>query len=187
MTEQPPKEIWITLAGQIDQAMVQSVFQFAANATHNQIDTVHLLVQSGGGFVSDGICLYNFLKNLPINLITYNMGNVSSMAVILYLAAKHRVATENATFMIHKTHASPNPGATASMLKEIADSLDIDNARTEAILHENLTLPEEKWVLHQHGNLTFTAKEAMDFALVHELGNFAPPPGAPFYNITPTQ
>ena len=88
MPEHPQKEIWITLTGQIDQSMVKGVFQFAANATHDQIKTVHLLIQSGGGFVSDGICLYNFLKNLPINLVTYNMGNVSSMAVILYLAAK---------------------------------------------------------------------------------------------------
>ena len=187
MTEKPQKEIWITLACQIDQSMVQSVFQFAANATHDKIETAHILIQSGGGFVSDGICLYNFLKNIPINLIAYNMGNVSSMAVIMYLAAKHRIASENATLMIHKTHASPNPGATASMLKEIADSLDIDNARTEAILRENLTLPEEKWVLHQHGNLTFTAKEAMSFGLVHEVGTFAPPAGAPLYNITPAQ
>lgn len=183
MTTNAPEEVWLTLTGEINQPMIQKVCQLFSQLINDRVKTVHLLLHSGGGFVSDGIFLYNYLSSCPINVIAYNAGNVSSMAVIVFLAAKRRVAADNATFMIHKTHASPNPGATAAMLKEIADSLDIDNARTEAILHKHLTLPKGKWVLHKHGNLTITAQESMKFALVHEIAQFAPPPNGSLFNI----
>lgn len=183
MNPDAPEEVWLTITGEINQTMIQKVFQLFSQLINDRVKTVHLLLHSGGGFVSDGICLYNYLSNVPINIIAYNAGNVSSMAVIVFLAAKRRIAADNATFMIHKTHASPNPGVTAAMLKEIADSLDIDNARTEAILLHHLTLPKDKWVLHEHGNLTITAQEGMNFALVHEIGHFSPLPNGALLNI----
>jgi len=183
MNPNAPEEVWLTLTGQIDQPMLQKVFQLFAQLINDRVKTVHLLLHSGGGFVSDGICLYNYLSNSPISIVAYNAGNISSMAVVVFLAAQRRISSDNSTFMIHKTHATPNPGQTSAMLKEIADSLDIDNERVEAILHKHLSLPNDKWVLHKHGNLTITAKEAMDFALIHSIGQFSPPPDGALFNI----
>lgn len=183
MNDSAPTEIWCTLTGQIDGQLVPRVFQFFSNAVNGGVKTVHLLVHSTGGFVSDGIALYNYLSNLPVNLVAYNPGGVSSIAVIVFLSAKKRIASDTSTFMIHKTHASPAAGATAAMLKEVADSLNIDNARTESILHKHLSLPEEKWQMHEHGNLTITSQEAIQFALIHEIGSFCPPPNGPLYNV----
>ena len=46
---------------------------------------VHLLFQSNGGTVGDGLCLYNFFRSLPISLTFYNTGSVASVAAIAYL------------------------------------------------------------------------------------------------------
>lgn len=178
-----PEEIWCTLAGPVDQAMVQRVFNSFAHAIREEVKTVHLLLQSSGGFVSDGIALYNYLSNLPIRIIAYNPGGVSSIAVVIFLAAEKRIASDTATFMIHKTHASPQAGTTATTLNAIANSLNIDNDRVEIILHRHITMPEEKWSLHQHSDLTITIEEAMRFDLIHEIGNFSPPSGPSLYNI----
>jgi ATP-dependent Clp protease protease subunit len=178
-----PEEVWCTLTGTVDQAMVQRVFDSFAHAIRTEVKTIHLLLQSSGGFVSEGIALYNYLSNLPIQIIAYNPGGVLSIAVVVFLAAQRRVASDTATFMIHKTHISPEPGATAATLNAIANSLNIDNDRIETILHRHIAMPDEKWALHQHGNLTITSREAMDFALIHEIADFSPPAGAPVYNI----
>jgi ATP-dependent Clp protease protease subunit len=112
-----------------------------------------------------------------------NVGGDSSIAVIVFLAGKHRVASDTATFMIHKTHASPPSGATAAVLNEIADSLNVDNDRTETILHRHISMPSEKWDLHHHGSLTITAQEAIQFTLIHEIAPFAPLPGSTLFSI----
>lgn len=176
-------EAWVTFSGPIDNVSVQKFFVNFASATANKIDTVHLLLHSLGGYVSDGVCLYNYLKSLPINIVAYNVGNVSSIAVIIYLAANKRVCASNATFMIHKSHSSPAQGQTSANLKAIADSLDIDNIRTESILKEHLIIPEDKWLLHERGDLVITANEAVAFNIAHEIGQFAPPKNITVYNI----
>jgi ATP-dependent Clp protease protease subunit len=44
------------------------------------------LVQSTGGFVGDGIAIYNYLRNVPIEIIAYNGGMVSSIAVLVFIS-----------------------------------------------------------------------------------------------------
>jgi ATP-dependent Clp protease protease subunit len=180
---QGPTEIWCTLAGSVDGLMAQRVFQFFANAVNNGVKDVHLLLQSSGGFIPDGVGIYNYLSNVPINIITYNGGGVSSTAVTVFLSGKKRIANETSTFVIHKTQGFPPAGAPATVLKAVVDSLDIDDSRTESILRKHTKMPEEKWLLHQHGTLVITAQEALKFGIVHEIGAFSPPPTGPLWNM----
>jgi ATP-dependent Clp protease protease subunit len=92
-----------------------------------------LLFQSNGGLVGDGICLHNFFRALPIELTLYNVGSIASIAVTAYLGAKHRKASAYAAFMLHRTYASPQ-AATSDRLHAIAQSVSLDDERTEAIL-----------------------------------------------------
>jgi ATP-dependent protease ClpP protease subunit len=92
--------IYATLASHVDQSMVQRVFQTSAIAINVGVKTIHLLFHSSGGRVADGVVLYNYFRNLPIELHIYNEGSVSSIGVIAFLGAHNRYASANATFMI---------------------------------------------------------------------------------------
>jgi ATP-dependent protease ClpP protease subunit len=108
-SQQLPATIYVTLAGPVDQPMVQRVFQSFAVAVNSGVKTIHLLFHSNGGLVADGVALYNYFRNSSIDLHIYNGGTVSSIGVIAFLGAHNRYASANATFMIHKTRF--NPGA----------------------------------------------------------------------------
>jgi ATP-dependent Clp protease, protease subunit len=183
VNQQLPTEIYATLAGNVDGPMVQRVFQACATAINGGVKTVHLLIQSTGGFVGDGIALYNYLRNLPLTLIAYNAGSVQSVAVILFLAAKQRKASETANFMIHRPYSTAQVGATAPQLELLTDGIRADDERMDNILRGIIKLPEEKWKLHQYGNLTISAKEALQFGLIDEIGDFKPPDGSQIANI----
>src|SRR5260370_7187686 len=99
----------------------------------NKIQHVHLLFQSVGGIVGDGICLYNFFKSLPINLTIYNAGAVQSIAIVSYLGAKRRKTSSRAVFMIHRTSSGAQP-ATAPSLKCSAQALPLDNVTSDPLL-----------------------------------------------------
>jgi ATP-dependent Clp protease, protease subunit len=141
-----------------------------------------LLFQSTGGTVSDGVCLYNFFRSLPIGLTLYNSGSVASIAVIAYLGAKKRKVNAHATFMLHRTSAVPQI-ATAARVQSIAQSLTLDDKRTEAIITQHLTLSDEQWRIHTVTDLWLSAEEAVQCGLADEIGDFAPPPGQPVLPI----
>src|ERR1700737_2724923 len=102
---------YATFAGPIDQQSVQRFFTSIAAGSANKIEHIHILFQSFGGAVADGICLYNFFRALPIDLTLYNGGNVSSAATIAFLGAKGRKVTANATFMIHRAQSPGHPAS----------------------------------------------------------------------------
>ncbi len=178
-----PPEIYATIAGSVDADMVRRVFQAGAIAVNARVQKLHLLIQSTGGFVGDGVALYNYLRNLPIEITTYNAGSVMSIAVLIYLAGKIRNISKAATFMVHKSVFTFSAPATAGLLQVTAEGLLTDDARSEAILREHMNLPLEKWRTHERGPLTLTAEESVQFGLAHAIADWAPPSGGPISPI----
>jgi ATP-dependent Clp protease protease subunit len=176
-------QAWFTLSGDVNSDMVRRVFDAVADMTEDRITTAHILVQSNGGYVSDGICLYNYLSKLPIHIITYNAGAVASIAVILFLAGEKRYASETARFMVHKSHASAPHGARPDALRIIVDGLQADDARTEQILRTHVQLQDEHWRIHAYSDLHLTATEALAVGMVQQVKDFVPPRGQRVTNI----
>src|SRR5690348_14907235 len=100
---QIPPVVYAMYIGNIDQEASQRLASAFATASANGVTEVHLLFQSTGGVIGDGICLHNLFQTLPFDLTLYNTGCVASIAVIAYLGAKSRKSSAYATFMIHRT------------------------------------------------------------------------------------
>ncbi|WP_326940060.1 ATP-dependent Clp protease proteolytic subunit [Actimicrobium sp. GrIS 1.19] len=176
-------EGYFTLAGDVNSDMVRRVFAAVSDMTANGTRTAHILLQSNGGYVSDGLCLYNMLRHAPVDIIMYNCGAVASIAVTLFLSGKYRIASHTARFMLHKSHATAPSGARPDALKIIADGLMADDRRTEEVLRNHVQLPQAMWDVHAYSDLHLAAPDALDVGLVHRIGDFAPPPGGLLLNI----
>lgn len=159
------------------------MFQAFSVAINAGVKRVHLLMQSTGGLVDDGIAIYNYLSNLPIEITTYNGGSVQSIAVLVYLAGKVRKASRNASFLIHKTSFGFPVNPTAEMMRLRADAAEHCDKNVDSILRAHINMPDERWALRDRSDIIIAAAEAVGFALVHEIGNFTPPPGCQLYNI----
>lgn len=179
----PGNEAWFTLSGDVNSDMVHRVFDAVAGMSADGLDTAHVLVQSNGGYVSDGLCLYNFLANSPVEFVMYNGGAVASIAVVLFLAGTRRYASETARFMVHKSHATASPGARPDALNIIVEGLRADDARTESILRKHIELTPEQWAIHQYSDLHLTARDARTARMINAVADFAPPKGAPLRHI----
>ncbi|MDP3670006.1 MAG: ATP-dependent Clp protease proteolytic subunit [Telluria sp.] len=186
MSEEQAKretDAYFTLSGDVNSDMVHRVFEAVSEMTERDVDTAHILLQSNGGYVSDGLCLYNFMANAPINFVMYNAGAVASIAVILFLSGCRRYASETARFMVHKSHATASPGARPDALNIIVEGLRADDARTEAILRKHVELTPEQWAIHQYSDLHLTARDAKTTGLITDVADFASPKGAHLRNI----
>lgn len=60
-------------------------------------------IASPGGLISEGLLIYNELKNYKGNIDTHLMGSVASMATYIAMVGKRRTAENNAIFMIHNS------------------------------------------------------------------------------------
>jgi ATP-dependent Clp protease, protease subunit len=178
-----PETVYATFAGMIDNQSLARIFQSFAAASQGGAKEVHLLFQSTGGTIADGLSLYRYFDALPLTLHIYNTGSVQSVAVLAYLGATFRHTSASGNFMIHKTHTSPQAGANAAKLGAHIDSLLSDDARVEAILKAETSIPDEKWTLHAVQDVVFSAQEAVAFGIADDICEFRIPDGNKIYNI----
>lgn len=181
-TQSQQTDIYATLVGQVNDLMLQKLFHGLTVAMNNKVQRVHLVVQTTGGFIGDGVAAYNFIRNLPLEIIVYNIGWVQSIGVVLFLGAHKRKASKTATFMVHRAHSSPVQ-ASSAQLQAIADSLAIDDTRIEQILRQHITMPDDKWIIHKNADLHINADDALAYGIVDEITDFAPPLGATIFNV----
>ena len=176
-------DAYFTLSGDVNSDMVHRVFEAVSSMSEAGVETAHVLLQSNGGYVSDGLCLYNFLSNAPMKFVMYNGGAVASIAVILFLAGSRRYASETARFMVHKSHATASPGARPDALNIIVEGLRADDARTESILRKHIELTSDQWAIHQYSDLHLTSRDAKTARVITDVADFAPPRGVHIRNI----
>lgn len=175
------EEIWATFCGDINAANVAVFIKGLTTVAAQGTKRVHILFQSWGGFIGDGVFLYNSLKSLGIEVVFYNAGQVSSAATLAFLGTHGRKTTANASFMIHKSSLNPNASG-ADRLKAAGSSLDLDDARVEGILRKHLRLPEELWTQFNYHDVFFSGADAVKFGMADEIAEFSPPVGTKVLN-----
>lgn len=70
------KTLYISFSAEVNQNTTENLMGVVAQKVNAGIKDIYLLISSPGGSVMNGINVYNFLKALPINLTTHNIGIV---------------------------------------------------------------------------------------------------------------
>lgn len=178
------KRAYGIFAGNIDQVAVQKLSNTLALASQQGFNEIHLIFQTTGGIVGDGICLYNIFRTAPLEVHLYNVGSISSIGVIAFLGGDNRHTAKCATFMIHRTMFSP-VAATVDRLQSATIAASLDDKRTEAILKEHIDLPQEKWDMHKVSDLWLSAEEAVEARIAEDFTEFCPVFGEQIYYVGP--
>ena len=176
MTENlPPKEIWVACVGVLDVQIARSLSQLLVNAASDNVTRIHALIQSPGGTINEGVFLYELFRSFPVEVVAYNGGHIGSAALSAYLGARKRYVCSTGTFLIHR--AKPAPVNTWSLphIQTIVDGLQIEDARTEAVLRSAANLTQNHWKVFSSGcDLTLDATTAIEVGIAQGLGSFAP-------------
>jgi ATP-dependent Clp protease protease subunit len=179
---QPSQDVYLIFCGSIDGGSAQKIANALSNAANQRAKSVHLVMQTAGGSVADGVFLYNLFRSTPIDLTLYNIGSIASAGVIAYLGAPHRKTSAFAIFMTHRTTAPMLP-ANANQLRAITHSIYLDDARTEAILKAHLKLSEDVWANLWRHDLHWSAYDAVTVGVADAVAEFAPPFGASIFTL----
>lgn len=158
------------ISGYISEQTTESL-QAVLNGLTSE-DTLKLIINSGGGYITEGWAMYDLLKMSEAKIETIGVGIVGSAATVIFLAGEKRELTEKATFFIHNPYVDM-VGGDSDTLISIAESLKMEETRLLEIYNAVLT---EK--LESIPTKEYTAEEAvsMGFAtgIYGEVLNFTP-------------
>jgi ATP-dependent Clp protease, protease subunit len=147
------------------------------HAVNNSFDSVYLCFSSLGGYVADGIYLYNHIRALPIPVTMHNTGSVSSIAVAGFVSAERRYCSPHAMFMIHPTALPMQENMTSTRAQAVLNGALADDDRTETILRERASIPDDILAGRRTRDIFIAPDQAFAYGLVHGVSEFTLPRG----------
>jgi ATP-dependent Clp protease protease subunit len=172
------EERWIRFEGAINQnsgnALKRASDQLVASGTKK----LHLMINSLGGDILVGQSLFNYLRMLRLEILTYNVGTVQSMAVQIFCLGVRRFCLPNATFFIHPVEWGGKDGQflRANQLREVANFCDINTKNIAEAVAGQLGKSLEDVMADMAVTRNFNAEESKSYGFVHEIvgPNFFP-------------
>lgn len=101
-------------------------------------DEVKVFINSPGGYVDEGMEVYNLLRAFKNKVTTVITGIAASMGSIIFLAGDERVAMLGTSFLIHKPWTLTV--GDSEDLKKTAEQLDKDQGNAESIYRDRTNL-----------------------------------------------
>lgn len=158
-------------AGKLRAALTQ-----ASNAGND----IYLIISSGGGNVFEGMSIAEFMRALPVNLTTHNVGQIDSIAGVMFAAGTTRYANRNSSFLFHGVSMHyENKDFIESQLE--GQYLNVkrmrENIAATFAAYSGLSVADVE-ALMISGDTILSPQEALSKAIIHEIRDAAIPSGS---------
>jgi ATP-dependent protease ClpP protease subunit len=130
---------------------------------------VTLLIDSGGGLVAEARKIYAALRSRRARISARVVGECSSAATIILLAADHREAVPGAHFVVHGVASVPATGGrmTAERHRSFARSLELTNIDMARFYARRCGRSEAAFRAHLAKEQKLSAAKACELGLIH--------------------
>jgi len=135
----------------------------------SEIPTLHLHIQSYGGYAHAGFSAYDHIRTLDIPIYTYVDGVAASAATLLILAGKKRFIQRNAFMLIHQLRTDYWGTFTHEQMKDQQENNENLMSALKRVYLEHTKLTEEKLEELLKHDLYFDAEKCLEFGLVDEI------------------
>jgi len=178
-------EIYINFNLEINPQSTQALFKIIQEQLSKGIGRLYLLISSPGGNVDPGIAIYNFLKGLPIEVITHNYGSCDSIAALVFCAGEKRYTVANSRFLIHGIGLTiQNQRFNEINLRETLDSLKNQRETISKIIAKECNKKVKDVEKDMLNGIVLNPDEAIKYGLVTAIKNDLIPLGVNFINVT---
>lgn len=179
------KSIYIVFIAGVATGTVAKLRTAVTDALNDGYDEVNCLISSSGGSVIEGLNIAAYLRTLPIPVIMHNIGQIDSVANVIYAAGKTRKANPNSSFLFHGVLMGyTSVSFTEAQLNEqykIAKRSREDIAKSLSI-YVGMSLPDVNNLLADDAAI-ISANEAKRKGIVHEVVDVTIPKGVRVISI----
>jgi len=129
---------------------------------------IRLHLNSPGGYVDDGVAIFNIIKDHPASVDVFVEGIAASIASVIAMAGDRIVIAPHARMMIHNARMLVD-GDDAAFLEHAARLAD-SNRNIASIYAERAGGELDHWLGLMKDTTWFTDQEAVDAGLADEVG-----------------
>lgn len=165
------KDRAIILHGQTDEYICQKVSRRLEFLGRESKDPIHIILNSVGGSVYDGLLVFDTIKNLTakgIPVVCEARGLAASMGCIILQAGTKRLATPHTRLLIHEV-SSWQWGETTQLEEQTEELRKLNSMLNQIIAERTGKTVEEIGELTKKTDYWMSAQEALDFGLVDEI------------------
>lgn len=165
-------DVQVYLAGLISPLTVPPLIQAVSDRVGKGARSVLVALSSPGGNIYWGVTAYNFLRGLGVEILTHNVGQVDSIAGVIYCAGDRRLSVPQGRFLIHGV-AAQFPGTDVNIsekdLKSRVAGLERDRDTIASILAARTGRPLGDVKADMLNDKIMSAEEARDYGFVTEI------------------
>ena len=165
-------DVQVFLAGFISPVTVPPLIQTVSDRVGKGARSVLLALSSPGGNIYWGVTAYNFLRGLGVEVITHNVGQVDSIASVIYCAGDRRLCVPQGRFLIHGV-ATQFQGTDVNIsekdLKSRVAGLEQDRDTVATILAARTGKPLGEVKADMLNEKIMNAQEGRDYGFVTEI------------------
>lgn len=166
------KERIIMLNGPVEDGMANIIVaQLLFLESENPDKDISLFINSPGGVVTAGMCIYDTMQFIKPNVATYVMGQACSMGSLLATAGSKgkRFMLPNARHMIHQPSGGAHGQAT-DMQIQVEEILKMKKSLTDIYVKHNSQGKTFAQFSHDMERDKFmSAEEALDYGLIDKI------------------
>lgn len=165
----------LILAGDVDTDMLlKTLLAFRALESKSKTRGITVLLSTPGGDLYDCYAIYDRIKASPCPVTIIGTGYVMSSGTVILQAAKHRLLTQNARFMIHYGTIEITDSRTKDAAEMMKLSQNVDNPLLEDIYLSGIKRRDKRFTRTQLKKLLekdsfMTAQAAVDLGLADKV------------------
>jgi ATP-dependent protease ClpP protease subunit len=177
--------VYVAFLADVTSQSVETLQNLLTGLASVNTPELHLLMSTTGGHTMYGLTLYNLLRALPMEIVTYNIGSVDSAGIMPFLAGQRRYACPQATFLFHGVTVFPPVGQPQgeSELRRFLDYIRAEETRIGSLYVERTRMSPKIVKQVFRTPRTIHAAEAVSLGIVDELRDVAVPPNRPMISV----
>ena len=155
----------------VNQNSVISLLSAIDNKMKEGVENFRILISTPGGSVFYGLTAYNYLRGIPANITTHNIGSVDSIGMIIYCGGKKRFSVPHARFLIHGIQMTFHRGISMEqpLLEERLESLKIDHENIAKVISTTIEKPMDEVTKAMLKRTVLNPQEAHEWGLVDKI------------------
>jgi ATP-dependent protease ClpP protease subunit len=145
------------------------LFKVIDELVNQGMTRLHLLLSTPGGSVFHGLSIHNYLRGLPIPVVTYNFGSVDSIGVVIYCAGMQRFTVPHSRFLIHSVKFNINGKVSLDekQIEEYLKGVKIDQRNIARVMADTTGRSVDVIEQEMIDRTTLNPEEAVAYGLVH--------------------
>lgn len=168
----------IVVEGQVNQAMAGDIIrQLKYLQGENPKAEITMMINSPGGSVTDGLAIFDVMREITCPIRTVGVGMQASMGSVLLAGGDTRIMTKNSQLLIHQIMGGASGGTQHSDFEISAAFMAKEHEALKSIYVEFTGLNHKFWDTVGERDTWFTAEQALKLGFIHEVSEDGKKPG----------